>query len=102
MNKSAFDRAVLFCLRVLMGWTFLYAALHHFGDTTFVTGFLSHTKTFHDVYAPLTSAALVPVVTLMVEYGHLLIGLSLLSGLLVRLSTPFAIMMMLLYWSAHM
>jgi thiosulfate dehydrogenase (quinone) large subunit len=102
MSQSAFDRTMLFCLRVLMGWTFLYAAMHHFGDTTFVEGFLSHTKTFHHVYAPLTSAALVPVLTFMVEYGHLLIGLSLLSGLLVRLSTPFAIMMMLLYWTAHM
>lgn len=102
MNKSVFDRTMLFCLRVLMGWTFLYAAVHHFGDTTFVAGFLSHTKTFHDVYAPLTSVALLPVLTFLVEYGHLLIGLSLLSGLLVRLSTPFAIMMMLLYWTAHM
>lgn len=35
-------------------------------------------------------------------YGHLLIGLSLISGLLVRVSAPFAIMLMLLYWTAHM
>ena len=68
----------------------------------FVAGFLSHTKTFHDVYAPLTSATLAPVLTFLVEYGHLLIRLSLISGLLVRLSTPFAIMMMLLYWTAHL
>jgi thiosulfate dehydrogenase [quinone] large subunit len=31
-----------------------------------------------------------------------LIGLSLISGLLVRASAPFAIMLMLLYWTAHM
>jgi thiosulfate dehydrogenase [quinone] large subunit len=31
-----------------------------------------------------------------------LIGLSLVSGLLVRVSSPFAIMLMLLYWTAHM
>ena len=102
MNKSAFDRTMLFCLRVLMGWTFLYAAIHHFGDGRFVEGFLSHTKTFHEVYAPLTSPAIAPMLTFFVEYGHLLIGLSLLSGLFVRLSAPFAIAMMLLYWTAHM
>jgi len=38
----------------------------------------------------------------MVEYGHLLIGLSLISGLLVRVSAPFAIMLMIMYWTAHM
>ncbi len=38
----------------------------------------------------------------MVEYGHLLIGLSLISGLLVRVSAPFAIMLLLMYWTAHM
>jgi thiosulfate dehydrogenase [quinone] large subunit len=43
-----------------------------------------------------------PALTLLVEYGHLLIGLSLISGLLVRVSAPFAIMLMLLYWTAHM
>jgi thiosulfate dehydrogenase (quinone) large subunit len=37
-----------------------------------------------------------------VEYGHLLIGLSLVSGLLVRASGPFAILLLLLYWTAHM
>jgi thiosulfate dehydrogenase (quinone) large subunit len=63
---------------------------------------LSHVKTFHDVYAPFTNPAVVPILTFFVEYGHLLIGLSLVSGLLVRVSAPFGIMLMLLYWTAHM
>jgi thiosulfate dehydrogenase [quinone] large subunit len=42
------------------------------------------------------------VLTFFVEYGHLLIGLSLIFGFLVRASAPFAIMLMLLYWTAHM
>ena len=50
----------------------------------------------------MTAPAVVPILTFLVEYGHLLIELSLISGLLVRVSTPFAIMMMLLYWTAHM
>jgi thiosulfate dehydrogenase (quinone) large subunit len=99
---SGVERFLIVLFRVTIGWTFLWAFIHHFGDDGFVTGFLSHTKTFHDVYAPFTNPAVAPTLTVLVEYGHLLIGLSLISGLLVRASAPFAIMLMLLYWTAHM
>src|SRR5579863_10004173 len=101
-SHSNTEQVLIVFFRLCMGWTFLWAAIHHFGDDQFVTGFLSHTKTFHAVYAPLTNPAIVPTLTFLVEYGHLLIGLSLISGLLVRVSSPFAIMLMLLYWTAHM
>jgi thiosulfate dehydrogenase [quinone] large subunit len=100
--ESGLEPFLIVFFRLTIGWTFLYAAIHHFGDDKFVTGFLSNTRTFHDVYAPFTSPAIAPVLTFLVEYGHLLIGLSLISGLLVRASAPFAIMLMLLYWTAHM
>jgi thiosulfate dehydrogenase (quinone) large subunit len=45
---------------------------------------------------------LAPIVTFLVSWGHLLIGLSLLVGLMVRVSAAFGIMLMLLYWLAHM
>jgi thiosulfate dehydrogenase (quinone) large subunit len=96
------DQGFIVFFRLTMGWTFLWAGIHHFGDDQFVLGFLSHVKTFHAVYAPFTNPAIVPILTFFVEYGHLLIGLSLVSGLLVRVSAPFAIMLMLLYWTAHM
>lgn len=101
-SDVSLDNALILFFRLTMGWTFLYAGIHHFNDPNFVVGFLRNTKTFHDVYAPLTNPAIVPVLTFLVEYGHLLIGLSLLTGLMVRVSAPFAIMMMLLYWTAHM
>ena len=102
MTESPVERGLIVFFRLTMGWTFLYAGIHHFGDWNFVGGFLGHTKTFHDVYVPLTAPAVLPVLTFLVEYGHLLIGLSLISGLLVRVSAPFAIMMMIMYWTAHM
>jgi thiosulfate dehydrogenase [quinone] large subunit len=101
-SESGLERLLIVFFRVTIGWTFLWAAIHHFGDDKFVTGFLSHTKTLHDVFAPLTSPAIASALTFLVEYGHLLIGLSLISGLPVRASAPFAIMLMLLYWAAHM
>lgn len=101
-SHSNTEQVLIVFFRLCMGWTFLWAAIHHFGDDQFVTGFLSHTKTFHDVYAPLTNPVIVPTLTFLVEYGHMLIGLSLISGLLVRVSSPFAIMLLLMYWTAHM
>ena len=51
-----------------------------------IAGFLKSTKPFHDVYAPFTTPTIAPIVTFLVEYGHLLIGLLLLVGLTVRVS----------------
>ena len=96
------DQGFIVFFRLTVGWTFLWAGIHHFGDDKFVLGFLSHVKTFHDVYAPFTNPTVAPILTFFVEYGHLLIGLSLISGLLVRVSAPFGVMLMLLYWTAHM
>ena len=67
-----------------------------------IAGFLKSTKTFHDFYAPFTTPTVAPIVTFLVEYGHLLIGLSLLVGLMVRVSAAFGILLMLTYWTAHM
>ena len=43
-----------------------------------------------------------PITTFLVEYGHLLIGLSLLTGLMVRVSAAFGVVLMITYWFAHM
>ena len=101
-TNSYAEQVFIVFFRLTMGWTFLWAGIHHFGDDKFVLGFLTHVKTFHDVYAPFTNPTILPILTLLVEYGHLAIGLSLISGLLVRVSAPFAVMLMLLYWTAHM
>jgi thiosulfate dehydrogenase [quinone] large subunit len=101
-TNSHAEQVLIVFFRLTMGWTFLWAGIHHFGDDKFVLGFLSHVKTFHDIYAPFTNPTVIPILTFLVEYGHLAIGLSLISGFLVRLSVPFAVMLMLLYWTAHM
>ena len=86
-----------------MAWTFLYAASHQVFVPSFsVVGFLSHTKTWHDVFVVFTTPTMAPITTFMVEYGHLLIGLSLLTGLMVRVSASFGILLMIIYWFAHM
>jgi len=101
--SSTFDRSIALYFRLAMAWTFLYAASHEVFDPHFsVVGFLSHTKTFHDAYAVFTTPSVAPIMTFFVSYGHLLIGLSLAVGLMVRVSAAFGIVLMLTYWTAHM
>jgi thiosulfate dehydrogenase [quinone] large subunit len=97
------EKSALLFFRIAMAWTFLYAASHQVFDPNFtVISFLSHTKTFHDFFTLFTTPTMAPITTLLVEYGHLLIGLSLLSGLMVRVSSAFGILLMIIYWFAHM
>ena len=97
------QRAFILYFRLAMAWTFLYAASHQVFVPSFsVVGFLAHTKTFHDVFVVFTTPTMGPITTFLVEYGHLLIGLSLLTGLMVRVSAAFGILLMIVYWFAHM
>jgi thiosulfate dehydrogenase [quinone] large subunit len=103
MTNSTSERKFIFVFRLLMAWTFLYAASHQVFNPKFsAAGFLRQTKTFHDVYAALATPAMDPILTFLVSYGHLLIGLSLLFGLMVRVSAAFGVALLLLYWTAHM
>jgi thiosulfate dehydrogenase [quinone] large subunit len=103
MNQSAIERCLIVFFRLAMGWTFLYAASHQvFVPGWSIAGFLEHTKTFHDFFAAFTTPTVAPIVSFFVAYGHLLIGLSLIFGLLVRVSASFGILLMLMYWMAHM
>ncbi len=102
MNASS-DRHFIFAFRMLMAWTFLYAASQQIFDPKFsIVGFLSHTKTFHDLFILFTAPSIAPVVSFLVGYGHLLIGLSLLLGLMVRVSATFGVGLLMMYWLAHM
>jgi thiosulfate dehydrogenase [quinone] large subunit len=103
MSNSTAEKSLILYFRFLMAWTFLYAASHQVFVPSFsVVGFLAHTKTWHDVFVVFTTPTMAPITTFMVEYGHLLIGLSLLTGLMVRVSAAFGIMLMIIYWFAHM
>lgn len=97
------ERSLVLFFRFAMAWTFIYAASHQVFDPSFtVVGFLSRTKTFHDFFSLFTTASMAPITTFLVSYGHLLIGLSLLLGVMVRVSAAFGVLLMLIYWMAHM
>ena len=101
--ESVSERAYILFFRLAMAWTFLYAASHQvFVPDWSVVGFLSHTKTFNGLFSVFTTPTMAPIVTFLVGYGHLLIGLSLACGLMVRVSAGFGILLLLMYWMAHL
>ena len=102
MTETKLDRGVIFVLRILMGWTFLYAGVWQIWDNFDTAGFLNHVVTFHAAFAVFGTPTMLPITDLLVKWGHLLIGLSLISGFLVRVSGPFGILLMITYYFAHM
>lgn len=103
MPTTRLQPTFVLIFRLAMAWTFLYAASTQvFNPNWSVADFLSGTKTFHDVYGVFTGAYMAGLVTFLVAWGHLLIGLSLLMGLMVRVSASIGGVLMLLYWAAYM
>lgn len=101
--SDTFNRGLILFFRLAMGWTFLYAGVSQVFEPNFTAaGFLGHTKTFHDFFAFFASPGVSPYTDFLVSYGHLLIGLSLVSGLLVRVSGTFGILLLGTYYFAHM
>jgi thiosulfate dehydrogenase (quinone) large subunit len=103
MDEAKIERGLILFFRLAMAWTFLYAGLRQafFSDFS-VVPFLTHTKTFHDVFAVFATPQWAPITSFLVKWGHLLIGLSLLTGLLVRVSAVFGMLLLGMYYFAHM
>jgi thiosulfate dehydrogenase (quinone) large subunit len=102
MGETKLDRGVTFLLRVLVGWLFLYAGSWQILQHYSAGGFLNHVVTFHGFFAVFAAPEMLPYTDFLMKWGHLLIGLSLVFGLLVRVSGPFGILLMLVYHFAHM
>ena len=102
MTETNLDRAIIFSLRVLVGWLFLYAGSWQILEDYSAGGFLNHVVTFHSFFATFATPTMLPLTDFLMKWGHLLIGLSLVSGLMVRISGPFGILLMITYHFAHM
>lgn len=103
MNEARIEKALIVFFRLAMAWTFLYAGLRQVFLSDFsVVPFLTHTKTFHDVLAVFATPQWAPITSFLVKWGHLLIGLSLLAGLFLRVSAVFGMLLLGMYYLAHM
>lgn len=94
-----FQRVTLILLRLAFGWLFLYSGVTKVLDPTWSSaGFLKGAQTFPGLYAAMTQPGILPVIDAVNAWGQTLLGISLILGLFVRLSSVLGAVLMLLYY----
>lgn len=82
-----------------MGWMFLYAGVTKLFDSSWsAAGYLRGADTLPQVYAWFASPAVLPVINTINEWALTLLGISLILGLFVRLSSMLGVLLMFLYY----
>ena len=100
MNQLTKGAAVwLFLLRVSTGWLMFYAGITKILDPAWnAAGYLTNAATFPNFYKALASPGVLPVVNFVNEWGLTLLGVSLILGVGVRLSSILGAILMILYY----
>ena len=85
--------------RVTIGWLFLYAGITKVLDPTWSAGgFAKSAKTFSSMYAFFASPGQIDWVNFVNQWGLTLIGISLILGIGVRLSSSLGAVLMMFYY----
>lgn len=88
-----------FLFRIALGWLFFYAGITKIINSDWsAAGYLQGAKTLTGLYHWFAQPDILPVINFINEWGLLLLGLSLLMGVFVRLSSIFGAILMLLYY----
>lgn len=91
--------ATLAAARIALGWLFFYAGVTKVLNPAWsAKGYLMGAKSFPGFYAWLASDGVLPVTNFVNEWGLTLLGVSLILGVFVRLSSLLGAALMLLYW----
>lgn len=89
----------LFFLRVAMGWLMFYAGITKILDPQWsAVGYLKGAKTFTGFYQWLAFPANLGWINIVNEWGLTLLGISLILGMGVRLSSILGVFLMMLYY----
>ena len=96
---TQFQKISFFLLRVSIGWLMFYAGITKILNPNWSSvGYLQNAKTFVGFYQWLASPGILPVVNFLNEWGLTLLGISLILGIFVRLSSILGIALMILYY----
>ena len=96
---TQFQKISLFLLRISLGWLMFYAGITKVLDPSWsAAGYLAGAKTFAGFYNWLLQPNILPAVNLLNEWGLTLLGVSLILGLFVRLSSVLGMTLMFLYY----
>lgn len=91
------QKNIVFLLRVALGWIFFYAGITKVLNPAWsAEGFLKGAKTFSDFYISLTNY--MPTIDFVNKWGLTLLGISLILGIFVRLSSVLGAILMGLYY----
>lgn len=97
MAKS--QKLSLFALRLAVGWTMLYAGITKIMDPSWsAAGYIAGAKTFPEFYAWFLRPDVLPITNFINEWGLALLGVSLILGIFVRLSSVLGAALMMLYY----
>lgn len=89
----------IFLLRVSLGWLFFWAGITKVLNPAWsAAGYLQGAKTFPEFYQWLAQPGLLPTVNFLNEWGLTLLGVSLILGVFIRLSSILGSVLMLLYY----
>lgn len=92
-------KIALLLLRIALGWLFLYSGITKIIDPSWdASKFLLGAKTFPEIFSWFASAANIGWVNAINSWGQALIGLSLITGTFVRISSVGGILLMALYY----
>ncbi len=90
---------ILGLLRFALGILYFYAGITKILNPEWTSkGYLLSAKTFTAFYAWLASPSMLPITDFMNEWGLTLLGVSLILGVFVRLSSVLGALMMILYY----
>lgn len=97
MSQS--QKVLLFLLRVASGWLFFYAGITKVLNPAWsAEGFLRGAKNFTGFYHWLATPNILPFTNFMNEWGLTILGLSLILGVGVRITSILGAVLMLLYY----
>ena len=89
----------VFLLRLAMGILFIYSAITKFMDPQWTAAtYITDAHTFHSMYQWMIAPERIGIINLLSKWGELLIGISLITGMTVRIASVSGIIMMLLYY----
>lgn len=98
---TKFEKITLLLVRLSLGWLFLYSGITKVLNPEWTSlKYLTGAKTFTGLYTWMTQPAILPVIDALNEWGQLLLGVSLILGIAVRLSTTLGAVLMVLYYLA--
>ncbi|MDP2696134.1 MAG: DoxX family membrane protein [bacterium] len=97
MQKST--KIIILLSRLTLGWLMFYAGITKVLDPTWsAAGYLNNAKTLTGFFQWLAQPNILPFINFINEWGLTLLGVSLLLGAFVKLSSWLGVLLMLLYY----